>query len=458
MGSEASPLVTDRIGVSRPTLPGATIPAHYVWHNLRSLAPAAGLVSLSSISALTLGMAVTVDAHHAILASTIVVFVLVPRSWLLVAAIILTRFDIPYSTGSLQAHDVAILFWLARSTIGGNVRLQIAPADLPLVGFAGCAWVSTIVHGGSATPLIRVSLYIAICVLLSTDRQARSTLMNAIVAYALIELLLTLPQLLRVVAGDRTAIQLLGATLQDPHLFGFLLLAALSHILWGEVSVPRPAVVTLLLTLGIILTMRRTVWLGLLIVLALHNVRRISLLRALIVAGALGIFSLFVYGPLTSIFELAPNSAELRVTSNAAGLGSAFESPLLGRGWSVTSDLTTPMIGSSGTIIKPYAGGYSAFVFVIAATGFFGGGLFIAWLALRGRLIGLYDHSLLAWLITFLVFSLASQTIYAASPLTLMFFIFMGVSKQRPICAVAKPYRFMPPRNRDRQRTVWRDA
>lgn len=376
-------------------------PRRYCWQVLWTAA------SLGMAAAL--GVAISYDDRVPLGMAVVAFLALVPKGWLLAGAIVSSR----WLRSGVSVTDVLLVAWLVRTVLPRWPRLT--HGSPLLLGFLGWAWLGVALVGGQPLALGRVTLYAVVALVAHRDRdEDRPPVLLAILAYAAVELALTAPDLLRVVTGDRTDVRILGATVKDPHLFAFLLLAAYCILRFGAVHISgRVLRISLqaLLMVGAMATMRRLVWLAILVVLFLPRLRLRRPAHLVIASVAMAVMAWALYVPVTNYLDLS-DSRPLRATANRTSLDQAAQHPLLGIGWGSENRESASNLPVS----------------LAATTGLLGAALLFGWLAAAGRrLWHAGRRATFWWLLALMTASVGSQPIYAGSMATIMLFVLVGL-------------------------------
>ncbi|MGE0304538.1 MAG: O-antigen ligase family protein [Acidimicrobiia bacterium] len=340
----------------------------------------------------------------------------VPSWMLLAAATVMFRWFPSPLIGDLAATDLLLLMFVARG-LGPIVRNPIRAALRWLLGFTVVAWASTLLAGVTITPLLRVSLYVAVTVVLTQSGGAlRRPVLRVIVGYATIVVLVS--------ALTQSGERMFGETVGDPQQLGILLLAALAPLATREFTYRGCRLTTLVLILGIAATQTRGVWLAALVFALLHAVRRINRRRLVGMAVVVISTGLLLYGPVTRQFDLNPVSQEYRAQSIRSGIDIVRAHPVDGIGWAALSD----GVDLDGPLPVPY----NLFVLVATYTGLAGlacFGLFL-W-SVVGQHVRTADRTAFVFVGSFLVISMSEPTFYAGSLATFLFFLYAGFSLAR---------------------------
>lgn len=350
-------------------------------------------------------------------------------SWALLAITVVTFRSLPDPVvGDLTITDVFMLAWLIR--MYGRVMIRKYPIRLrrpvrSLAAYFLVAWGMTLLAGVSVTPLLRMTLYAAVAVTLATmTTEKRRPVFGVLVTYAVVEVVISLPQL---------STRMAGLTVGDPQQLGILLLAALAVVRLRGVALRLTARrwVLSILWLGIVATRTRGVWLAAIMFLVIVGVRRITRRRIVLVTAALLAVAWLLYGPVTSALDLNPTSRDYRVESVTAGIRVGMDHWATGVGWGglSPSEAEARLAEEDQTrlIEGPLSVPYNVPVLIFAYTGVFGLALFIRFLWHAFGAIGrAQDAPVLAFLSTFIAISMIEPTFYAGSLATFLFFLFCG--------------------------------
>jgi hypothetical protein len=351
-------------------------------------------------------------------------------SWVpLGAAIVFTkpRIDLLPETHALPLtlSDALLLAWLLRRLAQRARRAEVSsfvPARW-LGVFVVWAWVGCLLAGASTTALGRVTTYAAVGILGLRDAHDRRRILTVISLYAFVVLVASLPDV-----GD----YLDGAWIGDPHQAGMLFIAGAAPLLSGEIVMARyrnAAVVSrfagLALTAGAVLTMRRGIWAAVVVMALVAFMPRAPRARIAFVVVAVLAIGYVAYTPVTRAFGLNGSSLELRQESIVRGIQEGTDSPLFGRGWAAFAERSSTEV----TRATPDGGSaYNTFVNTFAATGLVGVVLFAGFLATLLRRVA-NDQTVLLFIVAFVTLSFTETTLYAGSLLTLVFFVYVGLSR-----------------------------
>lgn len=374
------------------------------------------------LAAALLGTAVTVVPTAAIASMGAVLALIVPPGVLLFISVVLFRnlgFEVLRTASAVTIADGVLLVWtalqLARAA-SHRRRIIVTQSARWLTAFLMWAWLVTLAHGVRATPLMRVSLYAVVSMLLvgagATDRRA---VRLAVGIYAAIEIALNLPVIFRA--------RLIGVTIGDPQTFGLLLLACLALLL-GHVTpgAPRRWGIAIV-TAWTLATVTRGIWFALGVMIVCAAARRLSFWRLALVALVGGAAGLLLFAPMTARLQLNAESAQIRERSVERGLSAAFDAPITGHGWAWDQ-------AAQGGTQDPSQSAYNLFLNVTASLGLVGLVLIVGYFA---RLFGEIAHQRDAVLFcaSFLALSLVEMTIYAGALGTLLFFLYAGFGATR---------------------------
>lgn len=355
--------------------------------------------------------------------AALAVMLAMPESLLLASAVVLGHgLTIPALqvglVGPLMATDILLIAWLVRVSVRRDgIKAPLGQTPLLLGGFLGWSLLATLYVGVSVTPLLRISLYSAVFVLLArSGAPDRRKVYVVVLGYALVNLVGGVLQ------GQP---RLLGLDVGDPAQMGGLLLAALCPILAGDLRFRGRWYVGLILAYGIWLTQTRAVWFAAIVVVVVWSQRKLSPIKLLVVITALAVVGFQIVSPISEALGLNTTSGDLRYRSIASGIRSGIENPIFGTGWANAS-----LIGPYGIALPSSEGQalpYNLFVNVFMSVGVPGLLLFVLFLsALLKRLTERRDACLL-FTVAVLAMSLTEMTIYAGSTLTLLLFIYAGI-------------------------------
>ncbi|MEX1264140.1 MAG: O-antigen ligase family protein [Actinomycetota bacterium] len=319
--------------------------------------------------------------------------------------------------------DVLIMLFIGRSAVGlllGRQPPQAARKPIVALGcFFATAWLALAFTGEleTAAAFARISLYGALFVAASCDREGARATMISIALFASLEALLGILGLTPRVAGR------LYGLYGDPGQTGLLLLAGYSF----STLLPQPwkTASTVLTAFGIVLTQTRSTAMALIVAtLAWHWPRlRRGRLKLAVVAIMLVLIGWWLIPIATERFGLNAASIALREKSWWVGFSLIAREPLVGHGWAV-GGLPTSGPGEQAP--------YNLWLNVAASTGL----VSVAFLALFTYFlldaIWRSDRrecsALIPFLLGFLVQSLGEMTFYAASASTIAFFGLTGIA------------------------------
>lgn len=380
-------------------------------------------VKLAAFGGATLlGVGVATHIRITLGAIAVVVLCAAPKGWLLAGAILFSRSlgDMFVPTGGFSLTDLFLIVWLFRTVLRSDARLRLPTGGALLLGFLGWAWVSAIFQGGQPLALGRITLYgIVSLVIWQSAAKERRPVFVTIVGYAVVEFLLTAPDLLPSALGDSSKIHKLGVTVQDPHLLSFLFIAALCLVRSKEVRIANSwyrVGIEVAMVFGAAATFRRSIWLALIVVLVLPLVRvRKPSHMAVLACGAITVAWL-MYSPITQAFGLNDSSRALRRSATEVSVAAIFHNPVLGVGWAAVGDEN-----------EAYSTGHNLPTYLAAVTGLPGAVLLLSWLAIVGRELWRKRRAMFWWLATILVTSVTAQPFFAGSLITIMLFIVVGL-------------------------------
>lgn len=313
--------------------------------------------------------------------------------------------------GQMNLTDICLTLFVARSLGSLSHDLRNPPMHLLASGaFLSWSLIVTLIEGVSATPLLRIALYVLAGFCVARDPQARRTLEYVIVGYAGIELLLSLPTL---------PARLFGPTIGDPAQFGGLMLVAATVVVLRV----RPLFVRLplvaYLATGALLTQTRSIWFAAAAVAVLMFLRGRGRLLPVAVPALGALIGLPLVPWLTRIAHLNRDSGYVRADSLQSSLDAVRNHPFTGQGWAYLS----------GTTIDPLNGGvgaYNLWLNVTASTGLVGLVLFTAWMIFVARDLGRVDKVGYTVLTIMLAMGLSEMPIYAGALLTIVFILLMS--------------------------------
>lgn len=331
-------------------------------------------------------------------------------AWVAVAlAIVLFRSVPDAVVGPLSVSDVLILVWVYRRLLEHRLP-SFRRADIWLLGFLAVGFVSTFVHGIDLAPMLRIALYGAVFLYATLDAGLMAPVITTIRRYAIGVVLVS--------AAVQLPGRMTGVTIGDPQQLGVLVLAALA---FGGSDMPRWQRV--LLWFGVAATLTRGVWLAAAVLLAVQRRPRRSSYVA--TALAVAVIALLLYGPVTSAFELNPESAQLRSGTIESGLEAGIASPLLGTGWAAPLEVVRDETGRVVEGRPPF----NVLVAVFAYLGICGVGAYgmFLWSSL-----GTLQHrcrDAFVFAATFIVLSMVEPLLYAGSLATFLFFLLTGLGR-----------------------------
>jgi O-Antigen ligase len=325
--------------------------------------------------------------------------------------------------GSVTATDVLLGLWLIRQLARAAMdrhRLQVARSSRWLAAFLAWAWLVTLLHGVRVTPLMRVTLYVAVSILLTNAGEIdRRAIRTAIVIYAAIEIVLTAPHIFRT--------RLVGETIGDSAQFGLLLLACLAVL----VGCARPSTFrrwsVAIVLIWTIATVTRGIWFSLGVMLTLVLAKRLSFRRLVAVVAGGAVLGFLAIGPLTARLDLNASSGGVRLDSIRYGIAAAKDSPVTGHGWASQSTQTT-LARPQEPAARP---AFNLFVNVAAALGLPGVALLVTYLIQLFRELARGPRDAFLFGAAFFALSLTEMTIYAGSLGTVLFFLYAGLGSGR---------------------------
>lgn len=377
------------------------------------------------------------------LASALVILMmlgmLLPSALVLVGAVVLghglgiAALQAPL-VGPLLITDVLLLLHLLRGLTlrrAGGERNWRVGACLAL--FLTWSFVCTLLAGTPVSPLLRIAVYGAVFLLLSSRETDRRLVYVGVLCYALVNLV-------GGVLGGQA--RLVGVFIHDPFQTGVLLLAALCPLLTSELRFRGRRVVGAMLLGGILLTQTRSVWFATIVVLVVWTQRKISVPRLVLILAGLTLVGLKTVDLVTEWLGLNGFSAVLRHRSVVNGIRAGLENPFLGSGWSRVS--TMEHFQMSGWDVARQVMPYNLFVNVFTSVGL--PALLALMLFLGGllrRLARRRDAPLL-FTVAVLAMSFTEMTLYAGSMQTLLFFVYAGMGLGRPTEPEAGTERLQP--------------
>jgi hypothetical protein len=407
-----------------------------------SLSAHAGTLTVAAVVlSIGFGGGVTTRPGLILLALSVLIAFLVPAWVPLTVALIGAWFRsfVPELPSGLLVSDVALGIFVLRVVaplllFGQDRRLQAS--SWWLLAFLAWAWIAMLFNGGEEyLALARITEYGAVFVAASLTRgMSRPVFILAALA-----------------AATQVAIFLASGVLAvgDLHQFGQVGMAGIAgaqfirHRLWR-------ATLFLASLAGIVLCFRRGIWIAGAVeigVLALPLLRRREGRVRLVLGMLLGIIvAVGMYQAqetLTSRLGLNVKSIIIRQEGWSDAITAIRAEPLFGHGWATALDGGQPA--------------YNLFLNVAASVGIVGALLvigFLAALALRLTVrAGRESRAVFAFLLGFLVLSMAEMTFYAAAAGTLAFFVLMGSTvgarfERRPGVAIARRNPFLTPLTR----------
>ncbi|WP_332111837.1 O-antigen ligase family protein [Streptomyces gossypiisoli] len=333
--------------------------------------------------------------------------------------------------GPLLISDLLLMLYLLRGLAQRRAEAKRSGwVAVWLALFLAWSFLSTLFAGTPATPLLRITVYGAVFLLLSRRGTDRRLVYLGVLCYALANLVCG------VLDGQ---VRLVGVDIGDPFQTGVLLLAALCPLITSELRFRGRWVVGAVLLWGIFLTQTRSVWFATIVVLVVWMQRSISALRLVVVLAGLTLAGLTMADLVTRWLELNSFSAVLREQSVINGIRSGLEKPVLGSGWGHASTMDFRVSGWDPTRqVLPY----NLFVNVFATVGLPALLALVLFLgALLRRLARRRDTPLL-FTVAVLAMSLTEMTLYAGSMQTLLFFVYAGMglgpSREIPVRRVLR--------------------
>lgn len=346
----------------------------------------------------------------------IVGFLVAPRAALPAAGVVLVKnLGVEQLAGPMLGQmnltDICLTLFVARSLGSLSRDFRNPPMHLLASGaFLSWSLIVTLIEGVSATPLLRIALYVLAGLCVARDPQARRTLEYVILGYACIELLLSVPTL---------PARLFGPTIGDPAQFGGLMLVAATVVVLRV----RPLFVRLplaaYLVTGALLTQTRSIWFTAAAVAVLMFLRGRGRLLPVAVPALGALIGLPLVPWLTRIAHLNRDSGYVRADSLQSSLDAVRNHPFTGQGWAYLS----------GTTIDPLDGGvgaYNLWLNVTASTGLVGLVLFTAWMIFVARDLGRVDEVGYTVLTIMLAMGLSEMPIYAGALLTIVFLLLVS--------------------------------
>ncbi|MDQ1048318.1 O-antigen ligase family protein [Streptomyces sp. V4I2] len=324
--------------------------------------------------------------------------------------------------GPLVISDLLLLAHLLASF--AKQRIEKAALFAPVCRWLGLflAWsfLATASAGAPITPLLRISVYAAVFVLLSNHPIDRTLMYGAVLCYALVNLVGG------VLLGQS---RLIGLDIGDPAQMGALLLAALCPLLTTELRFTGRWVVGAMLLGGIFLTQTRSVWFATTVVLVVWAQRKVSLVRIGAILLVLALLGLGTVDLVTRWFGLNPFSGDLRTLSMINGIHAGMQEPLFGAGWGRISfvDWAGASVPPSPDPVMPY----NLLVGVFASVGLPAALLLLLFLGELLRRLAPQRGTPLLFTVGVLAMSLTEMTFYAGSMLTVLFFVYAGMGLGR---------------------------
>ncbi|WBB61984.1 O-antigen ligase family protein [Streptomyces sp. WMMC500] len=352
---------------------------------------------------------------------------LLPRGVLLAAAVVTvhglgTSALMSPVVGPLLASDLLLLMYLVRVPVLprqeglGAARRLVGPS---LALFLAWSLLATVIAGASATPLLRIAVYAAAFMAMSRrGATERRVVYGVVLCYALVNL-----------AGGvlQGQTRLVGLDIGDPAQAGMLLLAALCPLLSGELRFTGRWVVAAALLGGILLTQTRGVWFAAVVMLVVWRMPRRSPGRLVVVLLCMAVLGFEIVDSVSQRFGLNGDSVGYRVHSVVNGIRDGMANPVFGSGWGEVSSMEylRQHLSDTPEEVLPY----NLFISVFAFTGV--PGLLLLTLFLAVLLISLRaarSDAPLLFTVAVLAMSLSEMTLFAGSMLTLLFFVYAGLS------------------------------
>lgn len=381
-----------------------------------------GAAALAGGSAL--GWIVARRPGYALPALGLLLAAAVPATWLLAGGIVTTSaVNRTAVVGDLLMADLLMMAWLARTLIrpdkGGLRGPGAGRVGQALMLFLGWSILASYIDGASLTPLLRISLYAAVCLRLAYVPANRTLIYAVVTVFACWE-----------IGGGilEGQTRLVGTHVGDPAQMGALILAALIPIALGELRFLSWGrwVVAAFLLYGVWLTQTRSIWFATTVVFAiwLFAGRGGGRTRTLVILGAVALIGFQVVGRVTAALGLNDSSAAYRIDNISNGLRAGIAHPLVGSGWAnVVGVDTSGAILNTGEVVQPY----NLFINVFASVGVLGLVLLLAWLwTLLGRLVRRKDTPFY-FVVAVLAMSFTEMPFYAGSLLTVLFFVYAGL-------------------------------
>jgi len=410
---------------------GSALHQHRRGHLYRKLLPVGRVLLVIGVCA-GLELALTMPdgsplARLSVLAVAAAAGLWMPVGVILAAAILSVR--VLGSTaviGSVGVADVLLLLVVARLAVR-MIGADAVPISVPsqwLLLFTLWLWLATILSHESITPILRLTLYVLLAVVLASAASPKTrTIYLILILYAAAELIISLPAQLpgRVV----------GSTVGDPHQLSILCLAALAPLLAAVRTFPGRRFLIGFLVFGIFATRTRGAWGALLVILVVSQMSRLSSRRLVGIMVGFVTAGVILYGPVTQMFGLNASSKGIREQSVLEGVRAGMEAPVLGKGWNADLSLTGLSRQESddpSSRTQPF----NVFVSVFAFTGLPGLILWIGFLVHLLRVIIARTRTGFLFLAAFLAFSLSEMTIYAGALGTVIFFVYAGICQRPP--------------------------
>ncbi|MFK4106524.1 O-antigen ligase family protein [Streptomyces sp. NPDC019531] len=320
--------------------------------------------------------------------------------------------------GLLLISDVLLLTYLLWS-LAQRPTGKAAPTGLVglfLVVFLAWSFLATTHAGASVTPLLRITVYGAVFLILARRGADRRLLYGIVLCYALVN----------VVGGVwQGQTRLIGLDVGDPGQLGALLVAALCPLLTAELRFAGRWIIGAVLLYGIYLTQTRSVWFATIVVLVIWAQKKLSLYKVIVILLLLAALGLMAVDWVTQEFGLNEYSTYLRTQSIVNGIHNGLEHPLLGSGWGQVASMShfQPLTSEAVDPVYPY----NLFIGVLTFAG--APGVLMLVMFFGGLLRHLVSRRQAALLVTldFLAHSVAEMSLYAGSMQTLLFFIYAGM-------------------------------
>jgi hypothetical protein len=309
--------------------------------------------------------------------------------------------------GQLRLTDLCLIAYVVRHLVTSRV-LGRPPAHAIASGaFLAWAGIVTVAQDMSYSPILRIGLYVGAGLCIAGDRRSRDVLQAAIVAYACVELALSIRHL----PG-----RLFGVTLQDPAQFGTLMAVAAVIVAFRVKPLPLRAGLIGYLGVGVVFCQSRSVWFATAAAVAVVLLRSRSRLVPVVVPAVGVLIGLPVVPWLTNLAHLNTQSGALRTESMEAAVQVIREHPLAGLGWAY----------ASGTDDFIRLNAYNLWLFVGASTGLIGVALFATWILLIARDVGARDQVGYLALTLMLAMGLSEMPIYAGSIVSLIYLLLIS--------------------------------